>query len=212
MGALPGTAWRGGDPLRRAVSPVSAFACQLEDPMRLSRLVPGVAAAGTALAAATAAPPPAPPANQAPGRYVTERGWGRLRVEASRPGEVGFDIDAVGSNAHECQLQGSARAGAASVDAGDGSRCGVRFQVVPGGVDVDADDSAACRGFCGARAWFPGRYLVEPADCGDKARARVRASFEALYKARRYDEAVKVLQPQLAACGRFLDRSALWAR
>jgi hypothetical protein len=147
-----------------------------------------------------------PPANPAPGRYVTLGGWGELQVSAGPAGRVDFQLDAVGANAHSCSLQGSARQGLAELPTDEGQpACRVRFSPAPrGGVDVTSESDAACHGFCGARAWFPGRYEAEPAECAAAARARVDAEFQRQYKAGRYDAAYARLAPVLSACGELL--------
>jgi hypothetical protein len=152
--------------------------------------------------------------NPNPGNYVTDEGWGRLEVKPAEGG-VRVSIDARGGNLHTCGLDGLAQAGVLmpdgeqdpgteSVPSPDlGGACRVRFHPFAGGVEVEADD--ACHGYCGARAWFPGTYFTEPAACQREARARTQSKFDALYKAGRYADAYARLEPQLEACGRFLE-------
>ena len=165
-------------------------------------------AADGASAPARAAPPLMRQANPAPGHYVTEGGWGHLDVKPAAGG-VAFSIETVGANLHTCSLEGTIRNGVAEVkgDAADPA-CRVRFKPSPRAVDVESDDATdeACHGFCGARASFPGTYLVEPPECSAAARKRVDADFQRLYKAGSYDAARAQLAPMLSACGRLLDR------
>lgn len=149
----------------------------------------------------------AEPAALQPGTYLTEHGSGTLSINGQAGAAQDFGIDYIGSNLHTCQLDGDVRELVAHPDTGDAQqRCTVRFRPDAGGVtvDVDAATEDACRQFCGARAWFPGRYLLAPAPCTDAARAKSRAGFAAAYKARDYARALAVLEPVLQACERFL--------
>ena len=54
-----------------------------------------------------------------PGVYVTEGGWGVLKVVRAKNGATTFDIEAMGGNAHSCSLDGEIRDGRAVLEALD---------------------------------------------------------------------------------------------
>lgn len=164
-------------------------------------------AAGLASALLLMAFSAAQAAEPAAGRYITERGWGRLAITKTPAGKLGFRIGAIGANAHSCEVEGEIRGGKAVLAAEEkGARpCTIRFTPkAQGAVEVE-HDGGECRAFCGARADFAGTYLTPAAGCDDAERGRTRKQFKQLYDARSYPQALATLAPLLQACGPTLD-------
>lgn len=158
-------------------------------------------AALVSLAGALAAPSST---SLAPGTYVTEGGRGHLTIREDGPGQERFELEYQGINLHECQLEGVVRQGVALLQQDASSEvCRVAFTGVDGGIHVSAEpEQGGCREYCGARAWFPGRYLPQPALCRDLP-ARQR-TFDDHYRAGRYARAWQAIQPVFEACDRLL--------
>lgn len=136
-----------------------------------------------------------------PGAYVTEGGWGR--VDIGKDGA--FVLEATGSNAHTCNMEGRIAGGRAA----PGEGCTVKFERKGAALDVAADPATAanqdaCRSFCGARAHFAGTYFAEPAACRDSEVKSQRKAFMADYQAKRYAQAATRLEKTLGTCGRLL--------
>ena len=78
-----------------------------------------------------------------PGVYVTEGGWGVLKVVRAKNGATTFDIEAMGGNAHSCSLDGEIRNGRAVLEALDKDKpCTVTFAATGNGVRVKAAGEA----------------------------------------------------------------------
>ena len=145
---------------------------------------------------------PAQAETPAPGEYVTERGWGTLRVSSQAGGATTFTIGSIGSNMHTCELEGDILNARASLEVDEGKRCIVDFVTKTDGVEVTGND--ACRYFCGARASFDGLYLKVPEGCSGRAQSETRERFKRLYDRKKYADARASLEPLLERCGRIL--------
>lgn len=164
----------------------------------------GATPAVVLLLGATMAPAAAQTTTPAAGEYTTEGGWGVLTV-TSDGRTTRFSIETTGGNMHTCSLEGEIRAGVASLEAGDGQRCTVRFSNAADGIEVSSDET--CHDYyCGVRAIFDGSYLRVPPGCGGKEQQAIRATFKRLYDKKSYTEAQTTLEPLLSRCGRVLDR------
>jgi len=142
---------------------------------------------------------------QAPGEYVTERGWGNLAVKPGKGGAMAFEINAIGGNMHICNLDGEIRGGRALLEGiDDKNPCIVTFKPVPQGLDVATTTEDACRQYCGARAHFAGLYLRPAKGCAGKEVTATRAAFKRHYDAKRFAEARTLLEPVLAGCAKTL--------
>jgi len=130
------------------------------------------------------------------GEYITERGWGTLTLGAPSRGSQPFAIQAVGANAHTCDLEGSVSNGKAALEEG----CVVTMVRTASGLKVDGGEG--CRSFCGARAGFEGEYLKPAPGCTSKAMTATRNAFKKLYVAKRHAEARALLEPLLGNCAR----------
>jgi len=147
----------------------------------------------------------------AAGEYTLSGGMGTLQLGETN-GAPFFAIEVVGANAHTCQLEGAWEEDTGTVSSGELS-CSIEFEVQPDGVDVRARNAEACRQWCGARAWFEGRYLSPIPECAAAKVKRARDAFKSQYKQKRYGEARATLAPVLARCKRVLDRFELmWVR
>jgi hypothetical protein len=157
-----------------------------------------------ALACATLLPPafarsPAPTFES--GEYVTEAGWGSLTLGVASRGSQSFSIQAIGANAHTCDLDGSLSNGKATLEGFDAkSSCVVTIQRTGGGFKVEGTPD--CRAYCGARAGFDGEYLKPAPGCAPKEMTATRNRFQKLYDAKRPAEARAALEPLLANCAR----------
>ncbi len=142
---------------------------------------------------------------QAPGRYVTERGWGNLVVKPGKGGAMAFEINAIGGNMHICNLDGEIRGGRATLEGIDDRKpCIVTFKPGPQGVDVATVTEDACRQYCGARAHFTGMYLRPAKGCAGNEVEATRAAFKRHYDAKRYADARALLEPVLDGCAKTL--------
>ena len=156
----------------------------------------------SAVTVGTAPPPLA-------GVYILEGGGGTLTI-ARTPKALTFQIEVMGTNAHTCSVEGVVvgTEGRVTADA-----CVVHLEVVGNGVQVSAGDAEACRGWCGARAWFEGRYLTPAPTCRDARVKAARAAFKKHYAAKAWAAAKADLLPLLATCAPLLFRFDLaWIR
>ena len=141
----------------------------------------------------------------APGEYITERGWGVLKIEPAAKGALAFSIEAVGGNLFVCGLDGEIRNGRADLEGTGGKRCIVRF--VRKGEDIDVQaDSSICNYHCGAHASFPGLYLKVAPACTVGALKKTREAFKVQYDRKDFAAARAVLEPVVKDCARTLDR------
>ena len=144
-----------------------------------------------------------------PGVYVTEGGWGVLKVVRAKNGATTFDIEAMGGNAHSCSLDGEIRNGRAVLEALDKDKpCTVTFSDIDSGVRVGVTKESAypaCRYFCGMRAEFEGEYLKPPSGCAPAEIKRTREEFKRLYDRKEYAAARAKLEPASGNCGKFID-------
>ncbi len=127
------------------------------------------------------------------GTYIRKGGGGDLVVQANGQ----FRIKTLGSNRHTCGLAGTIVGGYAKLA---GTACVVSFTPIGHRVEVVASDGDACKGFCGAMAWFGGDYLRPTPACTDKAIAASRQKFKRAYDAKDYALAQATLAPVLAQC------------
>lgn len=100
----------------------------------------------------------------AAGVYLTERGFGELRV--SQKGE--FSIEVIGTNGHSCGLSGTLEAsGLGETNTSDGDICQIKLNAVDGGYAVEVAEGSAefCRTYCGARAFFTHTYYKVEKQC-----------------------------------------------
>jgi hypothetical protein len=140
-----------------------------------------------------------------PGEYVTDGGWGVLTLKKGTGEGIPFALEAVGANGHVCSLDGEIRNGRAVVSAEESSpQCIASFVVKGQSIEVAGNGAESCHDFCGARAYFEGRYIRVPAGCSSAERARSQETFNRLYKKRKFSEASKALEPLLGRCAKAL--------
>ena len=153
-------------------------------------------------------------AQLAPGEYITQNGWGVLKIEALTGGTQKFAIEAMGANAHTCSLDGAIRGRQARIPTGDKEPpCVVDFVAKADGVDVQPKSDDACRSFCGARARFEGMYNKPAPGCRVAEIGKTRTAFKQQYDKKSYAEARATLGPLLANCGKTLtDIDEGWIR
>jgi hypothetical protein len=134
----------------------------------------------------------------AEGEYVISDGaWGTLQVQAHGK----FRIQTIGTNAHICGVDGVVINGKSKTE---NSACQVTFKAEGQDVLVATSDPAACRDFCGARAWFEGLYRKPPPLCARKSIASSRQNFKKEYLAKNYGAALATIQPIATQCKEFL--------
>jgi hypothetical protein len=154
-------------------------------------------------AALTAAVMPVDAQQLAPGNYVSEGGWGEMKVDAAGK----FKIQSMGANGHTCEVEGtlSGRKGRATQQAGE-AVC--EIAVVPKrdhwSVEIPTAYHEACRAHCGMRAVFDGKYLREVPRCRGEVVKKDRATFDRQYKAGEFQAAAATLEAVFAECGKFL--------
>ena len=138
------------------------------------------------------------------GEYVTEKGWGHLRL-ANKQGGLIFSIESV-TGEDMCTLDGVIRNGQGVVTDDMGtSTCIVDFVEDDSGIDVSARTPAECKHFCGYNGEFEAKYLDVKAGCGRSAIQQTRDSFKLLYDSKNYKPALEALSPVLADCLPTLD-------
>lgn len=141
------------------------------------------------------------------GEYLTEGGWGYLKISEDKKASTHFSIEAMGSNGHSCSLSGVIHNGKSLPDDQEGneSKCVVDFVVKNNGVEVTPQDSSVCSYFCGMRAQFDGLYLNVAQNCVPSALGKTRNKFKQLYDKKSYAEAYALLQPTFQQCEKTLD-------
>lgn len=144
-----------------------------------------------------------------PGVYVTEGGWGVLKVMRAQNGATTFNIEAMGANGHSCGLHGEIGDGRAVLESFEKDKpCTVTFAAAGSGVRVGITKESvypACRYFCGMRADFEGEYLKTPSGCAPAEIKRTREEFKRLYGRKDYATARAKLEPAFGNCGKFID-------
>lgn len=140
-----------------------------------------------------------------PGEYLTERGWGTLKIAAPAKDAQTFSLDSYGANAHICGLEGKIVGDRGIVDAegGDGA-CFVRFVRKGSAIDVISGHES-CSDYCGMRARFEGLYLKPARGCESAAVKRTRGAFKTLYDRKQYRQALDILSPLPTQCAETLD-------
>lgn len=140
----------------------------------------------------------------APGHYITQGGWGNLLIKR-KPNGLSFEIFAVGTNAHLCELEGEIKINQSILGDKDedGKSCTITFTSAAGLVKVE--DNGACHGYCGMRANFDGSYLKTKIGCENAARKNTQNKFKQLYDQKKYNEALNALHPILKNCEKTLD-------
>lgn len=141
------------------------------------------------------------------GEYLTEGGWGYLKISEDEKALTHFSIEAMGGNGHSCSLAGVIREGKSIPDEQEGNepKCVVNFVVKKNGVEVTPQDSSVCSYFCGMRAQFEGLYLNVAQNCVPSALKKTRNKFKQLYDKKSYAEAYALLQPTFQQCEKTLD-------
>lgn len=141
------------------------------------------------------------------GEYLTEGGWGYLKISEDKKATAHFSIEAMGANAHSCSLTGVIHNGKSIPDEQEGNdeKCEVNFVVKNNGIDVTAKDLSICSYFCGMRAQFEGLYLNVAQNCVPVALQKTRNKFKQLYDKKAYAEAYALLQPTFQQCEKTLD-------
>jgi len=137
--------------------------------------------------------------NIQPGTYVTEEGWGTLAVTKDKNGTTNFDIGAIGANGHSCGIDGTIINNVATVGDEPEMQCVVKFKETPKAINVEPV-SDECRSYCGMRASFDGEYLKLASSCLPVNIDRSRKNFKKLYKEKKYEQALAVLEPVFNNC------------
>ena len=142
-----------------------------------------------------------------PGEYLTNGGWGNLKISKVLGRQLSFAIWSNGANGHSCYLRGSilnGNQGVPEISVPD-KDCRLLFREDKGAIDVTTNGSASCRAFCGARAGFTGQYVRPPPSCGSGDRQRDHGEFERLYRLQHYAEARWVLKTMVEHCEAVFD-------
>ncbi len=134
-----------------------------------------------------------------PGQYVTEKGWGRLRIDR-RHGDLVFSIETVLGES-SCSLDGHLEGNLGMVKSeGSPSDCVIDFVQTGESIRVSSETTTECKYFCGYNAGFEGIYSTPGGGCGQDAIARSRKAFAQLYQENEYASAVEKLSPLLKNC------------
>lgn len=143
-----------------------------------------------------------------PGKYVTEGGWGALKIVQGRDGTLYFEISSVGINAHTCTLSGDIRNGKAELEGEESKPCIVTFDAAKGGINV-ADKDGECSYYCGARGTFTALYLKPQPGCEAASIQQSRDDFKLLFDKKDYLHAQAKLEPVLDKCSNIIHWSDL---
>ena len=143
-----------------------------------------------------------------PGTYVRQGDSGNLKIVGSNTSSR-FEIESIGSNCHQCSVAGSLQGTIGDADdwasGENGSKCTVTFKVNSGAeLIVGSSTPDACRGYCGARANFTGRYRMPSRNCTVDGMKSQRDAFLKLYQSKRYSEARKSLDKLISECEFFM--------
>lgn len=141
--------------------------------------------------------------NIQPGIYISDGGYGTLKVIKEKDNITKFDIGAMGANGHSCGIHGTVIKNIATVGDEPEMRCIVKFKTTPNGINVEPA-SDECRGYCGMRASFDGEYLKVASNCLPSNIEKSRREFKKLYTEKKYDEALAKLEPVLNQCSNTL--------
>jgi hypothetical protein len=145
-------------------------------------------------------------AQSIPGEYITEKGWGNLKIKKDKDGSTKFDIGAMGANGHSCGLDGTIKNGVAKMDpdgAEPNEKCTVKFKNTEKGIEV-IPNGDGCRYYCGMRASFDGNYLKVSQECTNTTIVKIKKEFLSLYKSKKYEEAISKLEPVINNCSKTL--------
>lgn len=134
-----------------------------------------------------------------PGEYITERGWGNLKIKKDKTGNLSFGIDAVGANFHTCELSGIILDGKSVLEGDEGKPCIISFLQTEKGINV-SDNNGSCWFYCGARATFTGLYQKPHQGCDTDSIKKTRKDFKRLYDKNDYSRARATLEPILNNC------------
>ena len=144
-----------------------------------------------------------------PGEYVTEGGWGNLKIAKDKKGGLAFELLAMGANGHTCELSGKIENGRAVLPGGTPDKpCLVSFDATDQGIGV-SDNDGVCRYYCGARAGFAELYLKPQPGCEAGSVLKASKEFELLYDRKAYRQARAKLEPVLKNCARVIHWSEL---
>ncbi|GLR14671.1 hypothetical protein GCM10007907_34610 [Chitinimonas prasina] len=141
-----------------------------------------------------------------PGEYLTEGGWGTLKIKPGKNKQLTFVLDAIGANAHSCNLEGEIINGRATLEAEEeGKACVVGFK--PKGDDLEVADRSEgyCRYYCGMRASFEGLYIMPAPGCTLAGVRKARKAFKQAYDKKAYADAEAHLSPLLNNCNKTLN-------
>lgn len=145
------------------------------------------------------------------GEYLTEGGWGYLKISEDEKASTHFSIEVMGSNGHSCSLAGVIREGKSIPDEQEGNepKCVVNFVVKNNGIDVTEQELSNselnyCSYFCGARASFTWLYLNVTQNCVPSVLDKTSKKFKQLYDKKAYSEAYALLQPTFQQCEKTL--------
>jgi len=140
----------------------------------------------------------------APGEYITDKGWGTLKISADGAGRQRFEILTV-SVGHYCELSGTIDHGRGLV-AAEGSlpECRITLADTGESIEVGMATPAECKRHCGLNGSFDTDYLKVAPECGGDGLRRARDSFKRSYDGQRYAEALATLAPALQRCARTL--------
>ncbi|MFC0155074.1 hypothetical protein ACFFJ4_16065 [Xanthomonas dyei] len=139
-----------------------------------------------------------------PGEYITEKGWGHLRLTRHKQ-SLRFSLESTTGQAM-CFLEGAidGNQDIATSDTGP-TDCSVQFAATAQGIDVTTNTPVECKSLCGYNGGFEAPYLRAIDACSRNALARTRAAFQQHYDRKDYSTALATLSPVLAQCAPTLE-------
>ncbi|WP_238692089.1 hypothetical protein [Xanthomonas arboricola] len=139
-----------------------------------------------------------------PGEYITEKGWGHLRLTRHKQ-SLRFSLESTNGQAM-CFLEGviDGSQGIATSEMGP-TDCKVQFEGNAEDIDVTTTTPIECKSLCGYNGGFETPYLRAITGCSGNSLARKRTAFQQYYDLKDYKTALATLSPVLAQCAPTLD-------
>lgn len=142
------------------------------------------------------------------GEYIRDEGTGNLVLGPEKSGVRHFTIDTVGSNAHQCGLEGDMKNGVAILKEDDDDKdvpaCVINFTIKDDGILVEPKNLQDCH-YCGSRASFDGLFRKSIPECLSSAVKNKRHQAGLAFKNKDYAQARDLLQPLVGKCDKYLD-------
>lgn len=135
------------------------------------------------------------------GEYITEGGWGVLRIDPMLDGKQYFEIETANANGHSCTLSGDIIDRISTLSFEE-TTCQIIFYKDSSSIQVavDSDFFTNCQMYCGARGHFTSLYRPPSEGCTTQEINSAISTFENLVELQNYEQALHTLNPILTNC------------